>query len=433
MSVPPLVDRPPTIATALAEMEWVAQAGAPLVTGIATGDGAIAVAERLRRLGVVAVVDAMQAIHDSRVYVDQGHRSAKVMVAHLAGLSGGDAHRLDKIRRMVIDPRLDPIAHEWRCGRLGVDQATLLSKVYANPRVREQFTTDQTWFIARAQRLPWHRFEKRIARWVELQDDDGATPTPDPSHERRDASIAQDHFSKAWHVRAQLGSIDGSRFNEVFGGYVEAEFAVDWEAAKAELGDAVTRDDLARTDAQRRADALTQMAEDAAANRKTSVRVKRVHNLVWQGWNAEELFRRWSGAVPRPLDPDSLGITDLDGNPMQGESAMVDLVAGVFRRVVQDAAGVTIDMSREQRFFTGLARLGVELQSTECYWPGCHRPVTQCQIDHLRSAACGGLTEQSNGGPGCPTHNRVKEAGYVVTRRADGTMHIVTPNGEVVR
>ena len=103
------------------------------------------------------------------------------------------------------------------------------------------------------------------------------------------------------------------------------------------------------------------------------------------------------------------------------------------RRVVQNAAGVTINMSKDVRLFTGLARLGVQLTTTECYWPGCHVPTSRCQIDHLRPASRGGMTEQLNGLPACQRHNRFKERGYTVSRADDGTIRITTPTGETIQ
>ncbi len=418
---------------ALFALRDAVDAGSGMVGDVASADRSIKLAEQLRRLAAVASVDSMQAVEDARVYVDQGHASARVMVAHLAGLSSSDAFRLDKIRRMVHGRRADQIAVAWCAGSLGVDQAVVLARVYANPRVRDRFIDDQAWFLARATKDSFAKFEKRIARWLELADDDGADPAPDPTFESRDASLSQDHFSKAWHLRSQLGSVGGSRFNEVFGAYVEAEYALDRDAARERCGDAATADDLPRTAAQRRADALCQMAEDAANNPSTSVRVKRVHNLIWKGETAEELFRRWNGLAPRTINIDDYGVADLDGHVVHAPTAFAELLVDSFRRVVVNAAGVVVDMSRSQRLFTGLARLGVELQTDECYWPGCHKPTSACQIDHLRPAARGGPTTQSNGKPACLRHNLVKEAGYTVTRAPDGAITITTPNGETVR
>jgi hypothetical protein len=101
--------------------------------------------------------------------------------------------------------------------------------------------------------------------------------------------------------------------------------------------------------------------------------------------------------------------------------------------VVQDAAGVTINMGTPTRLFSGLARLGVILATTECYWPGCCVPTSSCHIDHLRPAARGGPTDQLNGLPACPRHNWLKERGYTVTRHQDGTITITTPTGDTVQ
>ena len=60
-------------------------------------------------------------------------------------------------------------------------------------------------------------------------------------------------------------------------------------------------------------------------------------------------------------------------------------------------------------------------------------PDHKCHIDHLRPAARGGPTDQLNGLPACPRHNRLKERGYTVTCAQDGTITITTPTGETVR
>jgi len=144
------------------------------------------------------------------------------------------------------------------------------------------------------------------------------------------------------------------------------------------------------------------------------------------------MLRRYCGADPQPIDIDTHKCHNLDGHSLDPGTAFADFLISKWRRVVQDAAGITIDMSRTQRFFTGLARLGVQLGFDSCFWPGCDVPVTRCQIDHTRSAACGGLTTQCNGGPCCQKHNRLKERGYTVTRQPDGTFHITTPKGDVL-
>jgi hypothetical protein len=416
---------------AIASLTAVVAGGAPMVCASGPAIELIDTVEHMRRLAAVAAVDVLEQIHTARAFYDHGHASARVMFAHIAGVSGAEAYRLDKIRRMIAD--CDDIANEWRTARLSVDKAALLGRAFANPRTRDRFRLDQRWFLKKARRFGFVRLEKIVARWLEVHDDDGPHPGPDPSYERRKLSLHQDHFSKAWKLDGSLGSLQGSIFNQVLGAYTEAEFAHDWAHAYDEHGQATNRDLLARTDAQRRADALCQMAADAVNSDKPSAPVKRVHNIVWTAETYEELLRRWVDAPARLLDPDRYIITDIDGHPLAAAAAFADSLVSTLRRVVADAAGVTIDMSTEVRFFSGLCRLGVVLATTECYWPGCHVPTSRCQIDHLRPAARGGPTDQVNGLPACPRHNRLKERGYTVVRRADGTITITTPSGEIIR
>ena len=387
--------------------------------------------ERETRLAAVSAVDVMAELDRSRVFYDQGHASARIMYAHVAGVSGSQAHRLDKIRRMIAEAEL--ITAEWRAARLSVDKAALIAQAFANPRTRERFLLDQRWFIKKARRFGFVRFKKIVARWIQVHDQDGSPPEADPTHERRSAVLVQDHFSQAWKLEASLGSLQGSRFNEVLKAYLQAEFHSDWAAAQAVHGDKTCLDVLGRTHTQRMADALCQMAEDAANSGNASVPVNRVHNIVWNAETYEELLRRWVDGPARLLDPDQYVITDLDGHPLAASAAFADSLVASFRRVVQNAAGVTIDMGQKSRFFTGLARLGIQLATTECYWPGCHVPTSQCQGDHLRPAARGGPSDQHNGLPACQRHNRVKERGYTVARQSDGSITITTPTGQPVR
>ncbi len=336
----------------------------PPVSGSTAARELIDSVELLRRLAAVATVDVLEQIHVSRTFYAQGHANARIMFAHFADVSGAEAHRLDKIRRMVNV--CDLINDVWRVGGLSIDKAGLLGRAFANPRTRDRFMLDQAYFVKHASRLNLKRFERRVARWLEIHDCDGPDPAPDPSHERRDFNVRQEPLAKAWTVAGSIGSLDGSTFYETWQAYVDAEFAHDWARAETLHGPDTCRDLLDRTDAQRRADALIQMAADAVNSDKPSAPVKRVHNIIWNAETLEELIRRWVDGPARILDPDRYNISDLDGHPIAASEAFADMLVSSFRRVIQNAAGVTINMSKDIRFFTGLARLGVQLTTTEC-------------------------------------------------------------------
>ena len=59
--------------------------------------------------------------------------------------------------------------------------------------------------------------------------------------------------------------MQGSMIKEIFDRFCDAEFRADWDAARAEFGDAVTTNDLERTDTQRRMDALFAVFRQAAS------------------------------------------------------------------------------------------------------------------------------------------------------------------------
>ena len=59
-----------------------------------------------------------------------------------------------------------------------------------------------------------------------------------------------------------------------------------------------------------------------------------------------------------------------------------------------------------RRLFSGATRRAVEVRDRECFDPTGDVPADQCQIDHVRPWAEGGLTTQANGRPACAYHNR---------------------------
>ncbi|KAB1504389.1 HNH endonuclease [Corynebacterium sp. 320] len=51
--------------------------------------------------------------------------------------------------------------------------------------------------------------------------------------------------------------------------------------------------------------------------------------------------------------------------------------------------------------------LGAENQT--CVWPGCNRPVDECEMHHIKAWKNGGLTNVDNLAPLCPYHNGVND------------------------
>ena len=71
----------------------------------------------------------------------------------------------------------------------------------------------------------------------------------------------------------------------------------------------------------------------------------------------------------------------------------------------------------------------VMLTSPRCVWPGCYRPTSQCQADHMLPHLDDGPTSTANGAPLCGHHNRWKTSGYTTHRDRDGHWHHHRPDG----
>jgi len=384
--------------------------------------------EQARRLAFALSVVTLHDMAESRICDQHGHASAKVMYTAINDQSSRDVFGLEQVRKMF--DTCGRIYKAARKARLSEDHLRLLARVYANRRVRDAFVSQQSWFLKKARRFDFKRFEILVARWVEVNDDDG--PDPNAAHERRSARIVHEVFNKSFLITSNQGPLAGAAMSAIFDSYVDAEFAKDWEAAQAIHGDETCVDRLARTHQQRAADAMAQIFYDAAANPESSVPINFVHNIVWSAPTFEEMARRHAGYLPRPFDLDTYRCETIDGVPLDPNEAFLDALMNPFRRVVLDAKGVVIDKS-EQRFFTGLARTALQIAHPGCEWPGCNVPASKCQADHMRSKRRGGPTTQANGALFCGHHNRHKERGYTVWRDpTSGQIRIVTPAGEEI-
>ncbi len=86
-------------------------------------------------------------------------------------------------------------------------------------------------------------------------------------------------------------------------------------------------------------------------------------------------------------------------------------------RLLTDDAGKLLDVTELGRFPTRKLGLAVAFRDGTCGHPGCHRPATACDLDHLVPAPLG-PTSAANLGPKCRNDHRCKtHAGHSTTRR----------------
>jgi len=416
----------------LAEVEKALEALLAEPASVGSARDASALVRRVevcaRKLRAVQI-EVQGELEASGVYGADGFGSAKAMSRHCARLSPGAAAARERGARMAT--ALPELWAALVAGSLGVDQFDLLGRVWSNPRVRDHMVDAQGWFLRIAGRLSFADFEAEVRTWERFADADGPEPKNSGHHDTRNVSLLRDGIDLSWQLKGAFGAMQGAAIAEIFEHYIAAERLADWEKARAEFGDAATAADLPRIESQRRADALWRVFQDAAAAPGGACPVGFVHNIVWDHATFEEMLRRLAGEAPEPLDPGRVTCRTIDGAPLEPTEAAANALVSMMRRVVTDAAGVVIDLGRT-RFFTGGARLAVQLSEQHCPWPGCTVPSSRCEIDHTVDHSRGGRTDPGNGGPFCGKHNRWKQKGFAVWRDPTGAWHVLRPDGSEI-
>jgi hypothetical protein len=395
-----------------------------------------ALARRVRSVQL----DLVEVIDRRGLHRPDGHASAKVMVRHNARLSPAEAGRRNRAMKARRD--LPAVAEAFAAGKNGACHLDRIARAHANARVRDKLRSQDDALARLAARAgSFVEFDATVTDWVRLTDADGTCDTAERNHQNRDAQWVQD-LDGGWSLTVRCGSLDGAELADIHRHLTRAEFEADWATARQVHGTAACAEDLERTDGQRRFDAFAaNIRRGATAPPGTPGRSRVVTNVVVDHVTFERIVRGLTGApvdpIDVPLDPDEndpgvgFRCSMLDGHPIDPTEAVTNALLGHIRRVVIGADSVAIDLGRRRRCFTGPAQLAARIADTECYWPGCHVPVTDCETDHLLPWADrgGGRTSPGNGGPACGKHNRHKEHGFTVRRDDAGRWHTYRPDG----
>ncbi|MDP9388188.1 MAG: HNH endonuclease, partial [Actinomycetota bacterium] len=217
---------------------------------------------------------------------------------------------------------------------------------------------------------------------------DGVEEAATAQRQRRRFHLSQS-FDGMFFGDVVLDPISGTIVSEALHRIDDELFRAEWAEARERLGDQAVAGDLSRTPAQRRADALVEMARRAGA--------------------APEHGRR-----PEPLFTVMVGyetfagrVCELaNGTAVTPGSLVPWLDQAWVERVVFDAASRPIDVGVARRLFTGATRRAIEVRDRECFHELCDLPAERCQIDHVEPYAAGGATVADNGRPACGFHNR---------------------------
>ena len=335
------------------------------------------------KLATAAQVVAAGRIDVSRAWVAEGARSASAWLAwrgHLPTSTSGAVLRCARQLRAL--PAAERALLE---GRITLDHVRLLAA--AQRTDPDAYAEDEQRLVELAGELLFSRFEVVIRYWRQHQDPDGAE---DDAADRR--ASRRLHCSATFDgmvvLDALLDPLTGAIMARELERLERALFETDWAEARERLGEAATVADLARTPAQRRADALRVMAERSAA-KPAGATEPRVLLQVLAGTHAVERMCELS-----------------DGTVVTPGEVLPTLRWADVERVVFDGPSKVIDIGVRQRLFTGATRTAVETRDLFCQHPSCDVPAERCEIDHIQPYEASGPTTQANGRCYCPFHHR---------------------------
>jgi hypothetical protein len=351
---------------------------------LADGDAVVAVHRQLARLEAVAT--RMTAAFDrTGVWEADGARTASAWLAARCSLPPATARRRVQLGRDL--PHLPVAEAAWLEGEVSSATVELLARA-RNDTTAEQLAADEPMLVDHARNLHPTAFARLVARWRQLADPDGVEDEADALLAARRVHLSSSYEGR-WFLDGVLDPVGGEIVASALA-RVEGElFDADWAEARATHGDHASIDELHRTPAQRRADALVELCGRAQATPEGARGPRPLFTVLVGEASLErvcELARSRTSVAPGALVP------------WLGEANVERAVFGGPDRVL--GVGAT------RRLFTGADRRAVEVRDRECSSPFCDVPAEDCEVDHVVPFAEGGPTTPDNGRLACGFHNR---------------------------
>lgn len=296
-----------------------------------------------------------------------------------------DARR--RLRHARTLRSLPAVEAAWAAGEIDRSHVTTLLGA-RTARTAKAFAEQHADLLERARSLAFSRFKEACDRFQLVHDPDGAEQTAEEGRAAREVHLSQS-FDGMWFGRSTFDPVSGEIVSTTLRMLEQELFDVDWAEARERLGRDPLSIELRRTPAQRRADAMVEMA----------IRARTAPA---------------GGRRPAPLFTVVVGLDVLTGPVLQlfnrtaitpGTAARWLTEADV-ERVVFESPSRVIDVGAQRRFFTGALRRAIEVRDRTCYHPSCDEPPERPQVDHIHEASKGGLTTQGNGRLACAFHNR---------------------------
>ena len=314
-----------------------------------------------------------------------GAKSAAAWLAWQQRIPVGVARQRLRHARAIRD--LSLVEEAWASGEIDRSHVTtLLGK--RTERTKKAFERDHEILLDAAKSVGFVDFKAHCDRWEMLVDPDGAEQGAEEDRAAREVHLSKS-FGGMWFGKMAFDPISGEIVHTTLQLIDKELFDADWAAAKQRLGREPTILELERTPAQRRADALVEMAIRARTAPADGRRPTPLFSvLVGYETFAGPLLELLNRTVITPGTA-ARWLTDAD-----------------IERVVFDGPSRVIDVGATRRFFRGALKHAIEIRDRRCFHDSCDETPLFPEIDHIQPASEGGPTTQANGRLGCGFHNR---------------------------
>ena len=372
-------------------------------------DTLVAISE-VRSMLDAAEVEALAAYDAAKEWKATSAQSAALRIAYLTN------RPLEDVRwRVGLGRKLRSMPHTmsaFELGEISIDHVQHLCRVNLKALAGD-FVRDEEMLVDKARTLRFDEFAAAVRKWREVVDPEGTEKRALSNYEERRLHASQT-FEGMGRLDGWLEPLTYHVFNTELGRRYQQLLDAEWAEARERLGDAATVNDLQRTPAQRRHDALGLMAE--ASRERDGIPAQRSLGTTIVCDHATYLV-----ALARILatirgdDPNQYRYPFerrcefADGTPVTPEQAVWASIAGWIAVLAVDENGHPLNYSRHRRFFTGPQRDAAMLAFPTCDDPSCPIRSVHCQIDHILAWIDGGTTDSVNGKPRCDGHNLWKE------------------------
>jgi len=344
---------------------------------LGSADDVVALQRELARLEAIAV-RAVARFDASREWAIDGAKSASAWITAQCRIPSSVSHRRVALGRALRE--LPATEAAWRRGDVAIDHVSALARA-RNERTADALARDEAFLVGQARVLSFRSFTRVLAYWSQHADPDGVESDAERAVADRRLDLSQT-FQGTWIGELRLDPIRGTIVSNVLRAIEEELFADDGGTESP------------RTPAQRRADALVEMAVRASTSPADGKRPAPLFTVLVG-------YETFAGRV-----------CELSNRTVVTPGSLVPWLDGAYvERVVFDGPTRVIDIGHHRRLFVGATRRAVEVRDLECFHETCELPAEDCQIDHRQPWAWDGPTTQANGRPACGFHNRRRHAG----------------------